>query len=295
MQSTQTHSSDSRHSSQMGTLYIVATPIGNLSDMSFRAVETLSAVDRIYAEDTRNSVKLLQHYEINNKLVALHDHNEEQKINELALLLAEGKDLALISDAGTPLISDPGYKLVRELGKQQFSIMTIPGPSAMIAALSIAGIATDKFTFEGFLPAKKGARLQSLELNLKQSYTQVYYESSHRIVASVEAMIEVMGGDREVALARELTKLFEQIFRGTLKQLHEWLLADKHHQKGEFVLVLSGYQGDISLTGSAMDSEQLLKILIKELPVKQAASIAAKVSGLSKNEAYKLALSLKND
>ncbi len=289
----QTHSSDSHHSSQMGTLYIVATPIGNLSDMSFRAVETLSAVDRIYAEDTRNSVKLLQHYEISNKLVALHDHNEEQKINEFALLLAEGKDLALISDAGTPLISDPGYKLVRELGKQHFNIMTIPGPSAMIAALSIAGIATDKFTFEGFLPAKKGVRLQSLELNLKQPYTQVYYESSHRIVASVEAMIEVMGDDREIALARELTKLFEQIFRGTLKQLHEWLLADINHQKGEFVLVMAGYQGDTSLTGSAMDSEQLLKILIKELPVKQAASIAAKVSGLSKNEAYKLALTLR--
>jgi len=279
--------------SNHGTLFIVATPIGNLSDMSFRAVETLSLVDRIYAEDTRNSVRLLQHYEISNKLVALHDHNEERKINELALLLAEGKDLALISDAGTPLISDPGYKLVRDLGKQGANIMTIPGPSAMIAALSIAGIATDKFTFEGFLPAKKGARIQSLEANQKQSYTQVYYESSHRIVASVEAMAAVMGDDRQVVLARELTKLYEQVFRGTLQELHEWLLADNNHQRGEFVVVLAGYEGDTSLTGAAMDTEQLLKILINELPVKQAASIAAKISGLSKNEAYKLALALK--
>ncbi len=261
--------------------------------MSFRAVETLSKVDRIYAEDTRNSVRLLQHYEINNPLFALHDHNEESKINELALLLAEGKNLALISDAGTPLISDPGYKLVRELGKQEANIVTIPGPSAMIAALSIAGIPTDKFTFEGFLPAKKMARLQALEANLKQTYTQVYYESSHRVVACIAAMIDVMGGDREVALARELTKLYEQVFRGNLEQLHSWLQADRNHQKGEFVVVLAGFDGDSSLTGSAMDSEQLLKILIKELPIKQAASIAAKVSGLSKNEAYKLALQLK--
>lgn len=261
--------------------------------MSFRAVETLSTVDRIYAEDTRNSVRLLHHYDIKNQLVALHDHNEEQKINELASLLADGKNLALISDAGTPLISDPGYKLVRELGKRDMNIVAIPGPSAMIAALSIAGIATDKFTFEGFLPAKKIARLQALEMNLKQTYSQVYYESSHRIVASVEAMITVMGGNREVALARELTKVYEQVFRGCLNELHAWLLADSNHLRGEFVVVLSGYDGDNSLIGSSMDNEQLLKILIQELPVKQAASIAAKISGLSKNEAYKLALEIK--
>ncbi len=276
-----------------GTLFIVATPIGNLGDMSFRAVETLSKVDRIYAEDTRNSVRLLQHYEINNQLVALHDHNEEQKINELGLLLADGKNLALISDAGTPLISDPGYKLVRELGKKDANIVAIPGPSAIIAALSIAGIATDKFTFEGFLPAKKVARSQALEKNIKQTYSQVYYESSHRIVATVEAMMTVMGNDRKVALARELTKVYEQVFRGTLEELLVWLLADSNHQRGEFVLMLAGYQGDSSLTGSSIDNEQLLRILIDELPVKQAAAIAAKISDLSKNEAYKLALEIR--
>ena len=277
-----------------GILFIVATPIGNLRDMSFRAVDVLSKVDRIYAEDTRNSIKLLHHYDISNQLVALHDHNEEHKINELALLLTEGKDLALISDAGTPLISDPGYKVVRALGELGANIVTIPGPSAMIAALSIAGIPTDKFTFEGFLPAKKQARLQALENNFKQTYTQVYYESSHRVVACIEAMIEVMGEGRGVALARELTKVFEQVFRGNLGQLREWLIADRNHQKGEFVLVLAGFEGDVSLTGSAMDNEQLITILIAELPVKQAASLAAKISGLSKNEAYKLALAIKN-
>ena len=277
-----------------GILFIVATPIGNLRDMSFRAVDVLSKVDRIYAEDTRNSIKLLHHYDISNQLVALHDHNEEHKINELALLLTEGKDLALISDAGTPLISDPGYKVVRALGELGANIVTIPGPSAMIAALSIAGIPTDKFTFEGFLPAKKQARLQALENNLKQTYTQVYYESSHRITACIEAMIEMMGEGRGVALARELTKVFEQVFRGNLGQLREWLIADRNHQKGEFVLVLAGFEGDVSLTGSAMDNEQLITILIAELPVKQAASLAAKISGLSKNEAYKLALAIKN-
>ena len=278
-----------------GTLFIVATPIGNLRDMSFRAVDVLSKVHRIYAEDTRNSIKLLHHYDINNQLVALHDHNEEHKVNELALLLEEGNDLALISDAGTPLISDPGYKVVRALGEQGVNIVSVPGPSAMIAALSIAGIPTDKFTFEGFLPAKKQARLQALENNLKQTYTQVYYESSHRIIACIEAMIEVMDEGRGVALARELTKVYEQVFRGNLGELLDWLKADRNHQKGEFVLVLAGFDGDASLTGSAMDQEQLVKILVSELPVKQAASIASKISGLSKNEAYQLALLIKKE
>ncbi len=275
-----------------GTLYIVATPIGNLGDISFRAVEVLAQVDRIYAEDTRNSIRLLQHYQITNSLHALHDHNEERKINEIALLLAEGKSLALISDAGTPLISDPGYKLVRTLSRQGANIVAVPGPSALIAALSIAGIATDRFCFEGFLPAKKQSRLQRLETLAKYPQTQVFYESSHRIVACVQAMISTMGGHREVALARELTKVYEQVFRGTLETLSCWLAEDNYHQKGEFVLVLGGYRGDTSLTGGRMDSEQLLSILLAELPVKQAASLAAKISGLSRNEAYKLALML---
>ncbi len=274
-----------------GTLYIVATPIGNLGDISYRAVETLATVERIYAEDTRNSIRLLQHYSINKPLHALHDHNEERKINEIALLLAEGKDLALISDAGTPLISDPGYKLVRELASQGANIAPIPGASAAIAALSIAGLATDKFTFEGFLSAKKQARLQQLKALKKQSHTQIYYESSHRIVACVDAMIEVMGGERQVVLARELTKLYEQVFRGSLRELADWLQADSNHQKGEFVLILAGFAGDNSPT-AALDNEQLLTILLEDLPVKQAATLAAKLSGMSKNEAYKRALQI---
>lgn len=278
-----------------GTLYIVATPIGNLADMSFRAVETLTNVDRIYAEDTRNSIRLLQHYDIKNQLFALHDHNESHKVTELALLLAEGKNIALISDAGTPLISDPGYKLVRDLTKQGAKVVPIPGPSALIAALSIAGIPTDKFTFEGFLPAKPNARVQALEANARQTYTQVYYESSHRIVACAESMLEVMGEHREVALARELTKLFEQVFRGTLSELSEWLQADHNHQKGEFVIVLAGIEKAGSVSSVSLENESLIGVLVDELPVKQAAAIAAKLSGLKKNEAYKLALEYKNN
>lgn len=275
-----------------GTLYVVATPIGNLSDMSYRAVETLRKVSRIYAEDTRNSIKLLSHYEVRNQLFALHDHNELSKVNEIALMLAEDNDIALISDAGTPLISDPGYKLVRELAQLGHEISPVPGASAMIAALSIAGIATDKFTFEGFLPAKKLARLQALEKNKTQSYTQVYYESSHRIVDSVAAMCSVMGEQRNVCLAREITKLYEQTFRGTLAELQEWLQDDSNHQRGEFVVVLAGQLKAEDATEEQKEAERLLAVLLSELPVKKAAALVAKLTDVSKNEAYRLALSL---
>ena len=275
-----------------GTLYIVATPIGNLSDISYRAVETLRQVARIYAEDTRNSIKLLTHYEIRNQLSALHDHNEASKINEIALLLAEDNDIALISDAGTPLISDPGYKLVRELAKQGFNISPIPGASAMTAALSVAGLPTDKFTFEGFLPAKKSARIKALEKNKIQSYTQVYYESSHRIIASVATMCEVMGEEREVCLAREITKLYEQIFRGTLQGLLAWLEEDSNHQRGEFVVVLAGHVTIVDASADRQSAERLLTALLPDISVKKSASIVAKLTSFSKNEAYKIALEI---
>lgn len=276
-----------------GTLFIVATPIGNLGDITTRAIETLSAVDKIYAEDTRNSLKLLHYFNIKTSISALHDHNETQKIDEVAGLLEQGKNLALISDAGTPLISDPGYKLVRELGKKGFSIVPIPGASAIITALSIAGIPTNKFSFEGFLPAKASGRLQALTCNAKSTYTQVYYESSHRIVVCIDNMVEVMGGNREVALARELTKLYEQVYRGTLSELSDWLKSDSNHQKGEFVIILKAYDSDEVMTSTELDNNELIRILAMELPAKQAAAITAKLTKLSKNEAYKVAISFK--
>ncbi|CAA6811008.1 MAG: rRNA small subunit methyltransferase I [uncultured Thiotrichaceae bacterium] len=276
-----------------GTLFVVATPIGNLGDMTTRAIETLENVQRIYAEDTRNSLKLMRYFGINNDLLALHDHNEVQKIEEIQKFLEAGNDAALISDAGTPLISDPGYKLVRELGKADIKIVPIPGASAVITALSIAGIPTDRFTFEGFLPAKSTARKQVLAGNALEPRTQVYYESNHRVQACVEDIVEVLGANRQITLARELTKKFEQVYRGPVGYLGEWLDEDTKRLKGEFVLVLQGADKQDDHSASELDHRKMLKVLIDELPVKQAAKIASQLSSMTKNEAYQLALSLK--
>ena len=199
-----------------GTLYIVATPIGNLGDITQRALDTLRVVDRICAEDTRNTRKLLPHFGIQGELQALHDHNEKDKIGLVKQWLDAGENIALVSDAGTPLISDPGYHLVNELGAEDYNIEPIPGVSAIITALSIAGLPTDRFTFEGFLPAKSTGRNKALQANEKEQRTQIYYESSHRISVTITAMVAIFGEDRKVVLARELTKMYEQIFRGKL-------------------------------------------------------------------------------
>ena len=278
---------------KQGTLYIVATPIGNLADITQRAIETLSSVDKICAEDTRNTRKLLNHLGIKKTLVALHDHNEAQKIDSVAHWLSEGENIALVSDAGTPLISDPGYHLVKALREMNFQIVPIPGASAIITALSAAGLATNKFSFEGFLPAKEAGRKQALLVNIDSTYTQIYYESSHRIVHSVATMLEVFGADKKVVLARELTKLYEQFFHGTLGDLHPWLIDDKMHQKGEFVIMLAAAEikkNECDVMNSTV--EQVLAALIDELPLKQAAKIAAKLTGISKNALYKQGLKL---
>ncbi len=275
-----------------GTLYIVATPIGNLGDMTARAIETLKKVDKICAEDTRNTRKLLTHFGIQADLQALHDHNEQNKIGLIKSWLDSGENIALVSDAGTPLISDPGYHVVNQLG-DAYKIEPIPGASAIIAGLSVAGLPTDRFTFEGFLPAKSVGRNKALEANLTERRTQVYYESSHRIVKTIEAMLEIFGSDRKVVLARELTKMFEQIYRGDLAGLQVWIKVDRMHQKGEFVLMLAGYEQEQSTDEQSVAVESLLKILVDELPVKQAAGLAAKITGKKKNELYKLAMSLK--
>lgn len=276
-----------------GTLYIVATPIGNLGDMTQRGIETLKSVDKVCAEDTRNTRKLLTHFGIQGDLQALHDHNEQNKIGLIREWLEQGKNIALVSDAGTPLISDPGYHLVNELG-DDFRIEPIPGASAIITALSIAGLPTDRFTFEGFLPAKSVGRNKALSANLEEARTQVYYESSHRIVVTINAMAEIFGPDRKVVLARELTKLFEQTFRGKLSDLQEWIVDDPMHQKGEFVLMLEGYEKDQVDDALDISTDAMLKILVDELPVKQAASLASKITGKKKNELYKRAMSLKD-
>jgi 16S rRNA (cytidine1402-2'-O)-methyltransferase len=273
---------------EKGTLYVVATPIGNLGDITQRALQVLEGVDRICAEDTRNSKKLLSHFGIQAKLVALHDHNEQSKLEQLTGWLLAGESLALISDAGTPLISDPGYHLVGHLQKQNIPVVPIPGASAIIAALSVAGLPTDRFVFEGFLPAKSAGRKQAFAEKTKQSCTQIYYESSHRIVASAKDLAEVIEPERQVVIARELTKLFEQTFSGTVIELVTWLESDPNHQKGEFVLMIQGARPTDDNAG--VELEALLKILVKEVSVKQAAKLASQITGHTKNTCYKIAL-----
>ncbi len=279
-----------------GTLYIVATPIGNLGDITQRALETLKKVDKICAEDTRNTRKLLTYFGIQGDLQALHDHNEQQKISQIKGWLEEGQQIALVSDAGTPLISDPGYHLVNALAddaSKQFKIEPIPGASAIITALSIAGLPTDRFTFEGFLPAKSVGRNKALQANVKEQRTQVYYESSHRITKTIDAMLEIYGADRKVVLARELTKMYEQTFRGNLADLQRWINEDPMHQKGEFVLMLEGHPKEVESDAINSSTEELLKILLEELPVNQVAKLAAKITGAKKNDLYRQAMALK--
>jgi len=276
-----------------GTLSIVATPIGNLGDITQRAIETLKQADRILAEDTRNTRKLLTHFGIQGDLQALHEHNEQKKIGLIKGWLETGENIALVSDAGTPLISDPGYHLVNDLANEGYKITPIPGVSAIITALSIAGLPTNRFSFEGFLPAKSTGREKILQTNAKEPRTQVYYESCHRIVATIQSMAKVFGDKRNVVLARELTKMYEQVYRGNLKSLQEWVTADPIHQKGEFVLIIAGYDEEVNNNDITATTEHLLKMLIEELPIKQAASLAANITGQKKNALYRQAMTLK--
>lgn len=275
-----------------GTLYVVATPIGNLGDITQRALDVLAGVDRICAEDTRTSKRLLTHFGLQKRLVALHDHNERDKLDQLTEWLQAGESLALISDAGTPLISDPGYHLVQHLRELGVSVVPIPGACAIIAALSVAGLPTDRFVFEGFLPAKSAARKQAFQKATQQTCTQIYYESSHRIVASLRDLSEVIEADRRVVLSRELTKMFEQSCSGTAAEVLGWLESESNHQKGEFVVMVQGAFPTEASQGMAL--EPLLKLLMAELSVKQSASLAAKITGENKNHCYKTAMALRD-
>jgi 16S rRNA (cytidine1402-2'-O)-methyltransferase len=276
----------------VGILYCVATPIGNLEDISHRAQRILGEVDKIYAEDTRVTRHLLTHFGISKPLSSLHDHNETQQIAQVQADLDQGLNLALVSDAGTPLISDPGYKLIHALGKQGYKIVPIPGASAVIAALSVAGLPTDRFTFEGFLPAKVSSRRDLLKNLSHEVRTLVFYESSHRIVDSLKDMQTVWGAERNLVILRELTKLYESIYRGTVANLLERLQIDNDMRRGEFVVVVEGASPQNDEQATALNSQQVLSILLEELPIKQAAALAARLTGLPKNQLYKQALTL---
>jgi len=277
-----------------GVLYVVATPIGNLQDISGRAISTLKGVSRIAAEDTRHSARLLSHYGIDTPMVVLHEHNEREVTPQLLDRLAAGDDLALISDAGTPLISDPGFCLVRAVRAAGFRVAPVPGPAACIAALSVAGLPADHFVFEGFLPTRAAARRRRLEELRSEGRTVVFHESSHRIVECLADMAEILGGDRPAVVARELTKMFETIESGDLAALLIWLQADPDQQKGEFVVLVQGCPpaGDHALDEA---SRQVLAVLVAELPLKQAVTLAAKITGLSRNDLYAHALEMKQD
>lgn len=275
--------------SEIATLYIVPTPIGNLEDITFRAIAVLSSVDIIAAEDTRHSQKLLQHYSIQTRLISLHDHNEGQRTKQIIEHLNSGKSIALISDAGTPLISDPGYTLVNECRKAEVNVIALPGACAAITALSAAGLATDRFRFEGFLPVKMVAKQQALERLLRDTCTCVFYESPRRISSTVASVVEVLGNDRKIVIAKEITKTFETYFGGTAEEALDWLNADSNHQRGEFVLLISGYEEVVEEL--PQEAISLLQLLMQEMPLKKAAAITAKHYELKKNALYQLGLS----
>ncbi len=276
---------------ELTALYIVATPIGNLGDISGRALDVLQRVDLILAEDTRHTKRLLAHYGINTALKSCHEHNESQLVDWVARQLESGQSLALVSDAGTPLISDPGYVMVSRLREMDHTILSVPGPSSIIAALSIAGLPSDAFIYDGFLPNKSAARRTALTHYLSESRTSIVLESSHRIKASLRDIVEVLGTDRVVVVARELTKRFETVLSGPASDVLTTIEADADQQKGEFVVLIKGV--DKPKTNDA-DVEQTLRILLAELPAKQAATIAAKLTGRRKNALYDLAISLKD-
>lgn len=275
--------------SNQGILYVVATPIGNLGDMVPRAVETLQTVALIAAEDTRHSSRLLSHFDIKTPCIAYHDHSDESRVDQLIAKMQAGDSIALISDAGTPLVSDPGYRLVRSARQAGIQVVPIPGACAMIAALSVAGLPSDRFAFEGFLPAKQVARCTQLQTLAADSRTLIFYEAPHRILETLQDIRDVFGPDREVVIAREITKTFETIKGNNVAALVDWVATDSNQQRGEIVLLVHGAPKQ---ENEAITPEQIhiMKVLLEELPVKQAASIGAKLTGLKKNFLYDWAL-----
>jgi 16S rRNA (cytidine1402-2'-O)-methyltransferase len=279
-----------------GTLYVVATPIGNLSDLSPRAAATLKSCDLIAAEDTRHTGILLKHFQIGTPQLSLHDHNESTRAAEIIALLREGKSVALVSDAGTPAISDPGFELVRAVAATGMNVVAIPGPCAAIAALSIGALPTDRFCFEGFLPARGAARRQRLKSLEAEPRTLVIYESPHRVREALEDCLTAFGETRAATVVREATKLHETTYRGSLRELLDKSSTDADFSRGEIVLLIGGaVQADNADSDSEAKSrlDKVLLALLAELPLKQAARLAAQITGARDNEAYKRALLLK--
>jgi len=267
-------------------LYLVATPIGNLSDITLRAIDTLKQVDHIAAEDTRHSARLFAHFDIQTPCFSLHDHNESARIEKILSLLANQQSVALISDAGTPLISDPGFKIVRAVREAGYAVIPVPGACAAIAGLIASGLPTDKFVFDGFLPVKSVALNGYFENLLNEKRTVIFYESVHRIEKTLLCMKHVLGSGRQIAIARELTKTFETIYMGTVEEVEKNLLS-RHEVKGEFVVMV---QGAPESTNSSEEIQRLLKILLKEMSLKIAVKIVCEITGCTKNTVYSLAL-----
>ncbi len=276
-----------------GTLYVVATPIGNLGDITLRALEILKSVDAIAAEDTRHTSGLLSHFGMSKKLIAVHQHNEQQSAEALVTRLNGGENIALVTDAGTPAVSDPGAIVVKVVRAAGIKIVPIPGASAVIAALSASGIAENGFTFIGFLPASSSGRKKTLQSLLGDIHTLVFYEAPHRIVESVADMAAIFGAERNIVIARELTKTFETIHKCSLGDAVKWLEADSNQQRGEFVLLIEA-SPVVEMEGISDDEKRVIKILLAELPLKQAVKLATDITGAKKNKLYDFALELKS-
>mgnify|MGYP001813613646 FL=1 len=274
-----------------GTLYVVATPIGNLDDLTPRARQVLAEVDQIAAEDTRHTGRLLTHIGAKTPQTPLHEFNEREVTERLVGALRDGADLARVSDAGTPLVSDPGYRLVAAARAASIRTVPVPGACAAIAALSVAGLASDRFCFEGFLPTRSAARRRRLEALANESRTLLFYESVHRVAEAIKAMSEVFGAGRQATVARELTKMYEEVVDATLGELAERLADGRLATRGEFVIVVAGNPG--ADTNPAIDADALLLDLVDALPGKQAAAIVARATGKSRNAMYRRMLELK--
>lgn len=275
------------------TLYVVATPIGNLGDMTLRALEVLKDVDAIAAEDTRHTSGLLSHFGISKKLIAVHQHNEQQAAQSLLTRIQAGESIALVTDAGTPGISDPGAIVVDVLREAGVNVVPVPGASAVIAALSASGITDNGFSFIGFMPASGSQRRKALTALQAVQHTLVFYEAPHRIVETVNDMAAILGGERRITIAREITKTFETFHRCLLSDAQAWLEHDANQQRGEFVLLVeaAALKEEAAISD---DAERTLKALLAELPLKQAVKLAVEITGAKKNDLYERALELKN-
>lgn len=295
MQNSDTEQKSHERAVSAGTLYIVATPIGNLADLSDRARQVLAEVSLIAAEDTRHSGQLLADINRQGILQPYHDFSNQAQTDKLLFRLGSGESVALITDAGTPLISDPGFRLVQLAREQGIAVIPVPGACAVTAALSVAGLPTDSFAFEGFLPSKSGARQEKLRSLLDETRTVVFYESPHRVSKSLQAMLKEFGKDRLVFIAREMTKKFEEHFLGTLEQACEWIVADDYRSKGEFVVVVSGADEQVLKRNAMQRGLAMIEELRADMSLKRAVTLAAKFSGARKNELYAAALAAEAD